>query len=171
MLYKLRDIIINYDMNDFLKSGKQALERNDFAAAYAIAVILPDWCAADEYPDMKQVGKRYLKWCSEHSLCELDLKLDEAGQPSDQDKAEKLFESMYPDFDRMDSYEKDQAIDSFQGLISSPENSWFMYKMMRNILAHEGKLNGLIPEVYQFCNKVFNAAENYLKGKNNSEEK
>ena len=55
MLYKLRDIIINYDMNDFLKSGKQALERNDFAAAYAIAVLLPDWCAADEYPDMKQV--------------------------------------------------------------------------------------------------------------------
>ena len=171
MLYKLKDIILNYDMNDFLNSGKQALERKDFAAAYAIAVLLPDWCAADEYPDMERVGERYVKWCKEHSLCELDLELNKAGQPSYQDKAEELFKSRYPDFDRMDGYEKDQAIESFQELISSPENSWFMYKMMRNIFAHEGKLNGLIPEVYQYCSKVFNATENYLKSKNNSEEK
>lgn len=51
---------------DLINDIENALEHNCLRTALGMALTLPDICGQVEYPKIKAVGERYIKWCDNY---------------------------------------------------------------------------------------------------------
>ena len=54
------------NMLDLINDIEKALQCNCLRVALGMALTLPDICGQVEYPEIKAVGERYIKWCDNY---------------------------------------------------------------------------------------------------------
>ncbi len=60
-----------------LKAVRKAYEEGLYEPALALALTLPDICAAIEFPNIEYVGERYIKWSNSHIFSENPSNINE----------------------------------------------------------------------------------------------